>query len=102
MLVFLLRHLLEHFGAGGIVVLKFIGVVRIDAPILLFIRDGESEDFAFGEFGEIPHGRKLLGFAAVARPQIKATRRLAARRSSVMKTRPFACRGAASLQLRRV
>ncbi len=58
-LVFLFRHALEHFGGGGVVLAHRFGVVGVDAGILFFVADGEREDLAFAEFGEIFHASLL-------------------------------------------
>ena len=39
----------EFLGLFGIIFLQAIGKILVDARILLFERDGEREDFLFGE-----------------------------------------------------
>ena len=53
--VLLRRHLVEHFGAVRVVVVQAVGEIGVDAQVLLLIADGEREDLAFGQIGEIAH-----------------------------------------------
>ena len=52
---FLVRHLVEDLGGGGIFLAQAFGEAAIDAAVLFLVGDGEREDFLFGEIGEAFH-----------------------------------------------
>ena len=56
MIAFLVGHFGEHLGAAGIVLAQALGDVGVDAVVLFLVGDGQGEDFAFGQIGEIAHG----------------------------------------------
>ena len=55
MLVLLVRHLGEDLGGGGEGDLQAVGIVGIDARILLLGRDGERQDLLLRQVCECLH-----------------------------------------------
>ena len=53
--VLLVRHVGEDLGGVGEVGPQALGEVGVDAAVLFLVADGESEDFAFGEFIQCAH-----------------------------------------------
>src|SRR5271168_3191364 len=56
-LVLLRRHLLEDARAGGVGVSETFREIRINAPVLLFGADSQSENLAFGKVYKVAHSR---------------------------------------------
>jgi hypothetical protein len=54
------RHLGEHLGRGGVIVLQPLGVVGIDASVLFLERDGDGENLLLGQVGKSFHGGPRL------------------------------------------
>ena len=46
--VLLRRHLVEHFGACGVIVVQAIGEIGENARVLLLVADGEGQNLALG------------------------------------------------------
>ncbi len=57
-------HFREHSGSGGVILAETFGEFAIDAAVLLFKRDGEGEDFAFGQVFEV-FGHNLISLNGV-------------------------------------
>jgi hypothetical protein len=51
-LVLLGRHLREHLRGGRVAVLEAIGIIGVDAAVLLLQRDSQSEDLSFSELSK--------------------------------------------------
>jgi hypothetical protein len=56
MTVLLGRHLVEHFGAGRVIVMQAVREIGENARVLLLIADGEGQNLAFGQIGKFAHG----------------------------------------------
>ena len=54
-LILLADHAVEDFGRGRVVGFEILGEIGVDASVLLFLRNGESEDFLFGKGVEGTH-----------------------------------------------
>ncbi len=54
MLVFLFRHFDEHFCRGGKLLHQAVGESRIGPCVVVLARDGEGQNFLFGEFCKTP------------------------------------------------
>jgi hypothetical protein len=50
------RHLGEHLGRSGVIVLQALGIIGVNAGILFLKRDGEGKDLLFGQVRESLHG----------------------------------------------
>ena len=55
MAVLLAAHVAEFFGLFGIIRLQAVGEIFVDAGVLLFQRNGQREDFLFGQAVECFH-----------------------------------------------
>ena len=51
-LVFLLSHVEEHTSRVGVIALKPLGEVGVDAPVLLLVADRQRQDFTFSQVGK--------------------------------------------------
>src|SRR5262245_3446105 len=51
----LVRHLVEHLGGGAILLAEALREAAIDAAVLLFVANGERQNFLRGEVGEALH-----------------------------------------------
>ena len=51
--VLLRRHLVEHFGACGVIVVQAVGEIGENARVFLLVADGEGQNFALGQIGRI-------------------------------------------------
>jgi hypothetical protein len=56
---FLFAHRVEHGGGCGKILAQAFGVIGVDALVVFFERDGEREDFAFGQAVEFAHGFRI-------------------------------------------
>ena len=61
MTVFLHRHLVEHLGAGRIIVVQAVSEIGENARVLLLVADGEGQNLAFGA------GRRICAWIWVPR-----------------------------------
>jgi hypothetical protein len=61
---FLVGHLVEDFGGGGVVLAQSLCEAAVDAAVLFLIGDSEREDLLLGEFNKALHiGRVPSGLA---------------------------------------
>ena len=52
---FLLGHLLEHLGGGGILLAQAVGEAAIDAAVFFLVGNCKREDLLLGQVGETFH-----------------------------------------------
>jgi hypothetical protein len=67
---FLGDHAAEDLGGGWVVGFEILGQIGLDSGVFLFLRDGEGEDFFFGEAVEGAHGKdrcQVSGFRCQGR-----------------------------------
>ena len=53
---FFLAHAFKHRGRGGIVLPETFGKIGVHALVFLFQSNGQSQDFALGQFMKLLHG----------------------------------------------
>ena len=62
MIAFLAGHFGEDVGRGGVVLAQTLGDVGVDTAVLFLVGNGQREDLALGEIGEVTHGANIVGW----------------------------------------